>query len=281
MARSLQVIKQQIIDTKNAQSSLSGLNSISTTAIYNLWAYVTATALYFQESLWDLFKTNLEAEIAIAPVGTDSWVSAQVSKFQYNSTNPQIIQLVNFVPSYPVIDPSLQIITRVSVKTLPNRLVAVKVAKQEPPVGLTSSELNSLKGYLDEISFAGVQYNVTSLPADQLMVGATIYYNGQYAAVIQSNVIQAINTYLQSVPFDNWIRLSKLEDAIQSVTGVTDVELNNVAIRADSVPFANTTYMVQNNKEIFYKYPMFSGYAISEQTSPYTLSDTLVFIVEN
>ncbi len=279
-ARTIQQIQTQILTEKANQTALSGLTSVSQVSIFNLWSYVTAVGIYIQETLWDVFKTNLEADIADAPIGTDRWVQSEAYKFQYDAIIPQIITLNDFVPSYTVIDPTKQLISRASVKTLPNRLVSVKVAKQEPPVALSSIELTSFKGFLDEISFAGVQYNTVSYPPDNLLVGATIYYNGQYASTITGNTITAINAYLQQIPFDGQIRISKIEDAIQGVSGVTDVVLNNIAIRADIVPFSATTYLVQNNTEIFNKYPMYSGYAVPETTSGETFTDTLIFIPE-
>lgn len=279
-ARSINQIKTQIITEKNNQPDLAGLNSTSQAAIYNLWAYIVAVAIFIQESLWDLFKTNLEADIAAAPVGTDNWVQSESLKFQYDAITPQIIHLNDFVPSYDVIDPTKQIITRASVKTLPNRLVSVKVAKSEPPVALSLTELNSFKGYLNEISFAGVQYNPVSLNSDKVMVNATVYYNGQYASTIAANTATAINDYFKTIPFDTNIRMSKLEDAIQGVLGVTDVVLNNVAIRPDSILFSASTYLIQNNTEIFRLYPLYAGYCVEETTSGQTLADTLVFVAE-
>lgn len=280
MSRTIAQIQNQILTEKAAQSALSGLTSVSQVSIFNLWSYVTAVGIYIQETLWDVFKSDLEADIADAPIGTDKWVQAQAYKFQYDAITPQIITLNNFVPSYTTVDTTKQIITRASVKTLPARIVSVKVAKQEPPIALTPTELTSFKGYLDEISFAGVQYNTVSYSPDNLMIGATVYYNGQYSSTITADTISAINTYLQEIPFDGVVRISKIEDAIQGVNGVTDVILNNVAIRADSTPFSATTYMVQNNTEIYNKYNMYAGYAVPETTTGYTLTDTLVFATE-
>jgi hypothetical protein len=281
MARTILEIQQQILTEKANQPALSGLTSVSQTSIFNLWSYVTAVGIYIQETFWDVFKGQLEADIADAPIGTDKWVQTQSYLFQYDAVTPQIITLNNFVPSYAIVDTSKQLITRASVKTLPNRFVSVKVAKQEPPIALTSTELTSFKGFLNEISFAGVQYNAVSYTSDKLLVGATVYYNGQYSATITANTISAINSYLVQLPFDGYIRVSKLEDAIQGVSGVTDVVINNMAIRPDSIPFTGTTYMVKNNNEIYNKYTMYSGYAVGETTSGQTFTDTIVFVAES
>ncbi len=280
MSRTIKQIQDSIINEKNLHTELDTLNSPSQTAIWRLWTYITAVALYIHETLWDKFKVELETIVATAPIGTVEWVQQQAFNFQYDANNPQIIELVDFVPAYPTVDDTLKIITRCSVKTLPSKIVSIKVAKSEPPVPLSVTELASFTGFLDEISFAGVAYTPTSLDSDKILVDAEIYYNGQYATVISGNVITAINTYLSTIPFDGIIRISAIEDAIQSVAGVTDIVINNLALRADATPFSASTYLVESNTTVFNKYGLVSGYAIAETTSGYTLSDSLTFITE-
>jgi len=281
MARSIAQIQAEMDAEQALQTGLSGLNSPSQTAIYTLWKYIISSAIWAHEKLWDLFKVELETIVDNAPIGTDSWVQAQAFKFQYSATDPQIVSLVNFVPSYPVVDTDLQIITRCSVKTLPNKVVSVKVAKSDPPSALSATELSSFKGYLDDISFAGVQYNAVSLASDKLYLDAEIFYNGQYSTVISDNVIAAINDYLANIPFDGYVRVSALYDAIQSVAGVTDVIINDMAIRADATAFGSKTYLVQTNTTIYNKYPTFAGYVVEETTGGNTFTDKLTFTAES
>lgn len=280
MARTITEIKKTIDDEQALQSGLSTLNSPSQAAIYNLWKYITAVAMWIHETLWDKFKVELEEVADSAQIGTEGWVQQKAFDFQYSTTNPQIVQLVDFVPSYLVEDDSLKIITRCSVKTLPSKIVSIKVAKQDPPVPLDSTELSSFTGYLDEISFAGVQYSPVSLTSDKIMVNASVYYNGQYSTTISANTITAINTYLSAIPFDGILRISALEDAIQNVAGVSDIVLNNVALRADSTALSASTYLVQSNTTIFNKYGLTSGYVVPETTLGSTLDATLTFITE-
>ena len=279
MARTINQIQQQIITQKNGQSALNSLNSPSQTSIWNLWTYIMAVAIFVQESLWDLFQTQLETQIANAPAWTDQWIQSQAFLFQYDATTPQILNLVNFVPTYPVVDTTKQIISRCSVTTLPNKIVKVKVATNNPPQALNSAQLTSFQGYLSEITAAGVQYNAVSFSADNIYINAQILYNGQYASTIQGSVISSINNYLANIPFDGYIRVSSLEEAILATTGVNDVIINNLAIRPASTPFAQTTYMVQNNTEIYNKYPQYAGYSVTETTIGYTINDSLTFTV--
>jgi hypothetical protein len=281
MARTIAQIQAEMDAEQALQTGLSGLDSPSQTAIYTLWKYIISASIWAHEKLWDLFKAELETIVDNAPVGTDNWVQAQSFKFQYSATDPQIVSLVNFVPSYSVVDSSLQIITRCSVKTLPNKVVSVKVAKSDPPSALTATELSSFKGYLDDISFAGVQYNAVSLTSDKLYLDAEIFYNGQYSSVISDTVIEAINNYLANIPFDGNVRVSALYDAIQNVAGVTDVIINDMAIRADATAFGNKTYLVQSNATIYNKYPTFAGYVVEETTASNTFVDKLTFTPES
>lgn len=277
--RSITQIKKTLDDAQALQPELSKLNSPSQTAIYNLWKYITAVAIWVHETLLDLFKTEIETTISKAPVGTESWVQKKCFDFQYDSTSPQIVQLVDFVPNYNPIDDTKKIITRCSVKTLPNKIVTVKLAKAEPPVPLTTPELNSIQGYLDDISFAGVQYLTTSTSPDYLYLNAEVFYNGQYAAIISATTISAINTYLSSIPFDGQVRIASLEDAIQAVGGVTDIVIKDLALRANTVPFSGATYIVQNKTTVFNKYGLNSGYVIPE-VSPNALAVSLTFTTE-
>jgi hypothetical protein len=281
MARTINEIIAEMDAAQALQSSLSGLNSPSQTAIYTVWKYIIASSIWAHEKLWDLFKVELETIANNAVAGTDGWVQSKSLEFQYSATDPQVITLVNFVPAYNIVDTDLQIITRCSVKTLPNKVVSVKVAKSDPPTALTSTELSAFGGYLDDISFAGVQYSPISLASDKLYLDAEIFYNGQYSSVISDTVIDAINEYLANIPFDGNVRVSSLYDAIQNVAGVTDVIINDMAIRADVTAFGNKTYLVQSNATIYNKYPTFAGYIVEETTASNTFVDKLTFTPES
>lgn len=281
MARSIATIQATMDAEQALQTDLTTLNSPSQTAIYRLWKFITSTIINYLEQLWDIYKAELETQISAAAVGSNAWLQSKVMKFQYSASTPQVLAVdSNFAINYPTIDTTLQIITRCSVTTTSQRVCLVKVAKSDPPVALSAPELSSLSGFLSDLNFAGVNYVAQSLTSDKIYIDADIYYNGQYASTISANVITAINAYLASIPFDGKIKLMSLIDAIQGVTGVTDVVLRNIAIRADATAFANKTYLVQNKTSIIPLYQMYAGYATEETTSGYTFTDTLVFIAQ-
>lgn len=292
--RSINTIKAQIIGQIPNYPALSALSlNISQVAKYGLWAFISAVAINLLEQLLAIFQSDLEETISAAPVGSEPWLQSKIFEFQYSVTNPQALELVNFAPAYNPIDTTLRIITRGSVKTSPFNQVKVKVAKQEPPVALSAPELSALQSYLTSggnvtyagrgrgLGFAGVDIIATSNDADLLFIAGTVFYNGQYSAVIKANVITAINAYLASLPFDGSFSLLGITDAIQTVTGVNDILLTDVAYRANGVAFGLKTYMIQANTTIITTTDTFAGYIIGETTLGETFADRINFVASS
>ena len=279
MSRTIPQIQSQIIADVKADPILSGLNSTSKRAIWLLWTYIFATATFLLESLIDIFKTSVELTASMAAPASAAWLQAQVLKFQYSATVPQIIQLINFAPAYPTVDTTLQIISRTSVVTTVAGQTLIKVATGNPPTALSTPQLDALQDYVNAIG-ATVSYVVTSTAADELYIAADVYYQGQYSAIISQNVILAINNYLAALPFNGQLKVSDIELTIRSVTGINDCILKNVIARTNSTPLASGTYLVQNETYISRTWNTVSGYMVSETTSGGTLVDTLNFIAQ-
>lgn len=278
MARTIEQIQSAIITDIQATPELAEANSTSKRAIWRLFAYVQASAILLLEQIIDTFITANELKISQGIPATASWLNSKVLEFQYSATNPQIVQLVNFVPVYPVVDKSLRLITRCSVVTTLSSQVIVKVAKNDPPVALTSTELSSLQSYINQIGVIGVNYNTQSLTSDKLYIDAEVYFDGQYSTVISARVISAINTFLSTLSFNGILKVSDIELAIRGVVGVSDVLLKNVKMRSDVTPFTGGTFLIQNNTVISRIFPTISGYIVGETTTGNTFTDKLTFI---
>lgn len=284
MARTIAVIKQQIIDQKNALPSLAALNSPSQTAIWNLWAFVTAVCINLFEQLLDIFKTDIEGIVAQAGAGTLPWLRAQVLKFQYSTLNAQFVVLdpATLIMAYPIIDPSLQIITRVAVAQSASRVVTVKVAQQEPPVPIDGTQLTALASYIDEISFAGTEIIIVNKAADSLIVYGFVYYDGQYSSTIQTAVSNAISAYCQGLSstanFGSQISVNSVINAILNVPGVIDFGPLEISDRPDGVDPASRTiiYDIVTGVDSV-RLDTIAGYVVPETTAGYTLADTLFF----
>jgi hypothetical protein len=283
MARTVAQIKQYLVDRKAEEAALNGLTTDSSVSIWGLLLYVNAVGQAILEQMLDLFRIEIETKIDSAAPNNAQWLKSKVLAFQYSDTDPQIVDVNedpdNFSVKYPVINSALRIVTRCSIRTNANKQVLVKVAKFDPPVQLASGEASSLQAYVELISPPGIVYTVVNLVSDKIFIDAEIYYNGQYASVISANVIAAIKTYLASLPFDGNVKVSNVEDAIQSVTGVTDVKIKTIKCRKDATALASATVVYDlatgiNNK----KYETVSGYIVEETTASNTFADTLQFI---
>lgn len=287
MARSVDQVNAYIVD-----ALVSNFAAIGITINPTLWSkrnllralcYTVAIAQALLEQLQDVFMAAIEAIVATAAPASAAWIQAKMFAFQYSATNPQVIALVNTVPVYPVVDPTLCIITACSVTSNSANIVAIKVAKDNPFQALAPAELSAAQGYINTIGIAGINYSVVSLNPDNLYIDADVYYQGQYASVIQANVIAAINAWLQQQAVTNFngiIKMSDLEDMIRNITGVNDVVLRNVRGRADSDAFAAGIDLVLGSAVIQRQWNTIAGYVISEATTGKTLVDSLKFIVQ-
>jgi hypothetical protein len=281
MARQIAIIQQQLLDNITADTTLSPLlTSTSKRSIYRLFTYIIAVAVNTLEQLIDSFTVTLEAVAYSAAPSTPAWVQAQILLFQYSATVPQVIQLLNFAPAYPVVDATLRIISRCSVTTNLSNSVVIKVATLTPPAALSAGQLSSLQSYVNQIAIAGINYNVTSTNSDKIYIQASIYYQGQYSNVIVLNVQNAINNFLALLPFNGVMKISDLEGAIRTVTGVNDVIFINVQTRSDATAYGSGTYLIQNNQVIARLWNTISGYMVPETTAGQTLTQSLNFIAE-
>lgn len=280
MARTKDQIKAQMDAEQATHSTLSGLTSPSQTADYTLWKDVFANETLIVEQIWDALRDEINANILKAAPGTPAWIKAQVLKWQYSAVVPQILQLIDYAPSYPIIDTTLQLVTRCSVKTDLNKIVNIKVNKSDPPVPLSFTEYVNLLGYMNQIMFAGVSFQIINYTSDKLYMVADVYYDGQYATNIASAVESAIETYLAAIPFDGQVKISDLQEAVMNTTGVTDIEIFTIKCRQDTIPLASATTIYDLTTGVNARvWDTVAGVIVGETTGGSTLANTITYKV--
>jgi hypothetical protein len=277
MARTIATIKEAIRVQKNTYDSISSIlfkeEGGSAVGVLNNMADTIAININILEQLLDTYVTELEGIAATAVPGTATWLQQKVMEFQYDADIPQVIQLIDLIPTYPVVDEELQIITRAAVTETGNGRVTVRVAKSDPPEALTTDELTALEDYLEIIGPAGPQITALSLAADRIEVTAEVFYNGQYSTSIQADVELAINNYLGSLEFDGIVYVSKIQDAIQAVAGVKDVVIGTIKARKESTAYSGATTVTRLWNTV-------AGYIIEEDTASHTFADTITYTAE-
>lgn len=241
MARTPEQIQQQILDEKAAKPELAALNSVSNTAIWRLWVFITAQIIYYFEVLQDEFKSDVQAIIDSNQYGTLQWWYNSVKAYQ----DADLLIFADNVFKYPVVDTDKQIIKYCSVTDNAGK-VQIKVAKQvaDEPVVLTSDELDGVVDYVNEIRPAGTRITVSSLAADLLKLNLKVYYNANMTlAIVKQNVEAAITNYLTNIQFDGIFYANRLIDAIQSVPGVINdqVVIVELAAKGSGDPYVTFT----------------------------------------
>ena len=135
-------VYQPLVDS--SQDLLSDLTSTSRVARWRLSLWVVATAHYVLDVLFDNYRAEIEDKIRRAIPGTAGWWQQKMFDFQYDTITPQIVTLVDLVPTYTVVDASKRIITRCSVRSDINKNVIIKIAKgTTSPVPLSTLELKN------------------------------------------------------------------------------------------------------------------------------------------
>ena len=279
MARTVAQIKQSMLDAKNSDPTLSALTSTSQTAKWNLYYFIVASCIAIFEQLQDLFKSDLETIAATAAPSTPQWTRNKVLKFQTGDVAE--LNTTTFVIEYPTINTAKQILSRCAVITAPNRTVLIKVAKSDPPEQVSVGELAELQSYVETFNPAGIAFTLINEDSDKMEVAATIYYNGQYSAVVQSNVEVALNNYMANLPFNGVITTQAVVDAIQGAEGVTGVALTRILVRRDTFAYGAgvTLYNLATSIDSV-QYQTYAGYVVEETTASHTFADTLTYIVQ-
>lgn len=288
MARTIADIQTSMDTAQAAETNLSTLNSTSQTAIYTLWKNIVATVANYLEQLMDTKKAEIETILANNVFGGTTWLRNKVLEFQYDATTPQVIQLIDNIPQYPVVDETKRIVTNCSIQTS-SGVATVLVAKNYPaPEKLTTPEKDALSSYLNAggtafggeigIGVVGVLYSVVSLDPDRLYLKADIYYSGQYANTIQTDVLAKLNEYMANLTFGGDVVTTSLVDYLQDVPGFSDIIINDLAIRDSATAWASRTSLTLANETLLKSSTTIAGYIIEEDTATRTFTDELTFI---
>lgn len=250
--RTIKEIYDEIISEKETLSSLSGLLPTGTrydnllsdlttgskVAIWRLWAYVVAVAIFTHEALFEAFAAEVEATAQQAIWGTDEWYYLNTLKFQFGYT----LVWDGTKYAYSTLDPSAQLVSYCAVEERPDGLLVIKTAKKNTlgaPVPLTAPELTALEAYCEQTKFAGTRLSVVSFPADSVKLAYRIYYDPILPqSVVSTRVENAVSLFLSQLPFNGRFRLNSLTDVLQKIDGVVDPVFEYAEARYGALPYA-------------------------------------------
>lgn len=236
MARSVKEIQDEIIEQKNEQPELVGLDSTSKVSVWRMWTYITAVAIWSLEKLFDLHSNEVTEKLAHLKPHTARWYRSKALLFQYgfdllsdsdnyDNTGADESEVENSkVIKYCAVVES-ESVSRLIIK------IATEDSDELSPVG--GDILESFQEYIAEIKDAGVAITVINYLPDRLKLTIRIIRNAllldaEGRSIRNGNkpVEDAIKSYLKLLPFNGNFSIQKLIDNIQQVEGVEDVSID-------------------------------------------------------
>ena len=245
MAESINDIQAQIIAAKEADpvigtAGTAPLNNPSDTAEWRLWSYNTAVAMQTQQELFDDHKVEVESILASQMPHTEQWYATKAKAFQYGDSLPADSDV------YAVIDPTVQVVSFAAAKdNYP--FLRIKVAKNTGGVlgPLSGAEFTAFQAYMNAIKDAGIPIEFTNNNADSLRLSFNIFYDPQILdntgarldGSAATPVQDAINAFIDNLPFNVVFIPNDLVTALKAVEGVTIAELTYVAAKYGLLPY--------------------------------------------
>ena len=269
--------------------------SISLVAVWRLFLWSAAVGIWSLENLQDIFKSEVEETIKANQYGQLKWYQTVSKAFQLGD---QLVWNGDYY-EYEIIDATKQIITQAAATVSVDGTITLKVAKGILPAiePLTTAELTAYIYYIkgannpavnDAIAPAGTLIEILSAESDDLKFAIDVFYDPLILASdgsLVSNPAQfpvrdAINNFINTLPFDSIFRVIGLVDAIQAVSGVDNVVvLNCDARKAGEITYTNVLALTGQ------KYTTVSGYLRMDPLHPldgnYNGVPTLNFQIES
>ncbi|WP_295668640.1 hypothetical protein [uncultured Mucilaginibacter sp.] len=228
MARTVAEIQTGIFDSITSDGNLSGLTSTSKVAIFRLFVYVVAFAIWTLELLFDTHYAEVQTVIQQDKAHTPSWYRTKALAFQYGFA---------LIPDTDVYDNTgytadqvlASQIIKYSAVTSNGGQILIKTATETAGVlaPITTGQKASLDAYFKEISDCGVKYIVVNNLPDILLLTMHIFIDplvllADGMSILNGNypVQDTINAYMKLLPFNGELVLAHLVDALQQAEGV-------------------------------------------------------------
>lgn len=246
MARSITEIHEALIAEKNARTELAALTSTSRVAVWRLWLYVVAVAMWAHENLFDLHKAEVLDIISRLKPHTLKWYAEKARAYQHGYNLPPDTDVYdNTGLTAEQVADSLVVDYAAVVNTDSGLRIKLATNNGTDLVALSAGQLAGVVEYMKRIKDAGVRLSITSSEADSLKLSLQIFYNplvlnetgarldGGGAFTVQN----AVKRYLTELPFNGQFVLAYLIDRLQQVDGVVVPHVLSASARYGALPF--------------------------------------------
>ena len=244
------VANPTIVSVYGLDTTKTFTEQFSNVSIESALIDVVAIAAFYLESLFYLLKAETDKSIEEKMPHTLRWYRNKALGFRYGyALIPDSDEYSDIgLTEAQILDS--QIITHASAQETPDStgalVVRIKAVKGEATnlQPLTATERTALQGYFAELKDAGVKLLVQSLPPDSFRATVDVWVNpllldsGGLSLILGTEPVrEAINSYLQNLPFNGEFSIMSLTDEIQKVEGVKVVQVKSTESRYGSLPF--------------------------------------------
>lgn len=209
----------------------------SVVSIENLLFYIVAVASWVVENLIDTHKSEVDAALNSLTPHRPKWYRDKVLGFMKGRS------LANESDTYDTSDMTASEIEAAHVikyaavsENALTSILTIKVAgiTDGQRSALDQTTQRQLENYLREVKDAGVRINLINESADRFKCSLFIYYDGLLEAEsVEKMVLEAVQDYVENLPFNGVYSNMSLVDAVQRVEGVKIAEVESSAIMAN------------------------------------------------
>lgn len=276
MARTIQVIFDEmkaeaisLATDANSDELIAMFNNTSKVAIWRLIFYAVSFSIFVVESIFDLFKLEVDDTIKQLKPHSPFWYANKAKAFQYGW--PLIAEsdlYDNTALTQSAID-AMKIVSNAAVVEQ-ERGIRIKVAKTDGDdlAALAAGELTAFTSYMERVKDAGIKLLITSGPPDDLKAAIRVFYDplvltgdGSRIDGTDSTPVQtALKNFLKNLPFNGLFVPQMAVDAMQKVEGVVIVKddqwlaryglLDFTAIDVEYIPDAGYLRIIDANLTI-------------------------------
>lgn len=245
MARTLSTIYQEAKAARDARLELTEFHNGSKMSVMDAFTWVVSACIWGFENIMDVFKVDVASDLRNRVNGTPAYYVNALLKYQHGDTLQMNDEGTQF--SYPVVDETKRVITKVAYSEVNTDVVEVednkttvykffdkdlvlKIATGEPGAydQIDGETLTAVRAYMQQISFAGTHMTIVSRKGDILVPKVIVYYDGGATeSEMMEAVEDALNNFIANIPFDGAVYVQKIIDTIQRVEHVTDVFIDN------------------------------------------------------
>lgn len=241
MARTINEIQNGMLSAIASDEVLSvQLTSTSKVAIFRLFTFIVAGAVWLLEMLFDNHKKEVDAIIEAKMPHRASWYRTKALAFQYGfSLIPDTDKYDNTGYTEEQIADSKVI--KYAAVTKSGGQLYIKIASETGGVlaPIAPEVKASFDFYIEDITDCGVKYLIVNHLPDILNLGIKIYRNPLVLdengmSILNGNypVEDAIKEYMKELPFNGELVLAHLVDKLQRVEGVNIPNIFNATSEA-------------------------------------------------